>query len=164
MIRRHPHVFGGLHCTDPDTVRMEWEKIKRQETGSSTIISSLDDVPSSLPSLKYASKVLKKLNQVDSFRREPDTVATEIHETLRHFCQGPDSSDEQECGRFLLLCAEYCSLLGFDSEIALRRFVDHFRKRLKSAEKLIIKDGKSLEHLTFEELGVYLRHVEGEIE
>jgi len=164
MIRRHPHVFGGLHFTDPDAVRMEWEKIKRQETGSSTIISSLDDVSSSLPSLKYASKVLKKLNQAESFRRKPDSVATEIQKTLLHFCQGPDSPDEQECGRFLLLCTEYCSLLGIDSEIALRRFVDHFRKRLKSAEKLIIKDGKSLEHLTFEELGVYLRHVEGEIE
>ena len=164
MIRRHPHVFGDLHLTDPDAVRMEWEKIKRQETGCSTIISSLDDVSSSLPSLKYASKVLKKLNQTESFRRKTDTVATEIREILCHYCQASDSPDERECGRFLFLCAEYCSLLGFDSEIALRRFVDHFRKRLKSAEKLIIKDGKSLEHLTFEELGVYLKHVEGEIE
>ena len=164
MIRRHPHVFGDLHFSNPDDVRTEWEKIKRQETGSSTIVSSLYDVSSALPSLKYASKVLKKLNQAESLYRNPCTIASEIENTLKRIISDSDLTRETSAGQLLLLCTELCNALNCDSEILLRQSVDRFRNSLQAAEKLIIRDGKSLEHLTFEELGVYLKHVEGEIE
>ena len=59
-------------------------------------------------------------------------------------------------------------LLEKKAEISLRQLQrdlnDIEKYFLKSAEKLIIRDGKSLDDLTFDELGVYLKHVEGEIE
>jgi uncharacterized protein YabN with tetrapyrrole methylase and pyrophosphatase domain len=51
-----------------------------------------------------------------------------------------------------------------DPEIALHRTVDRFRERFRLAEKAAVQDGKSPECLTFSELCVYLKHVEGEIE
>lgn len=164
MIRRHPHVFGHLRIDDPNAVRTEWEKIKRQETGSFSIISSLYDVSSALPSLKYASKVLKKLNQAESLHRTPAMIATDIQYNLNRIISDPEHTDEAVPGTLLMLCVELCNALGYDSEVLLHHTVNRFRDRLHEAEKLIATDGKSLEHLTFDELGVYLEHVEGEIE
>lgn len=31
MIRRHPHVFAGVECKDDEQLRLQWEKIKKQE-------------------------------------------------------------------------------------------------------------------------------------
>ncbi|WP_232370893.1 MazG nucleotide pyrophosphohydrolase domain-containing protein [Desulfogranum marinum] len=31
MIRRHPHVFAGGECKDDEQLRLQWEKIKKQE-------------------------------------------------------------------------------------------------------------------------------------
>lgn len=164
MIRRHPHVFGNLHLDDSTAVRTVWEQIKRQETGSSSIINSLYNVSSALPSLKYASKILKKLNQVESLQRNPAFIISDMQGILNRIVLDPDRTAESVPGVLLLLCVELCNALGYDSEILLHRSVDQFRDCLKSAEKLIIRDGKSLDDLTFDELGVYLKHVEGEIE
>jgi hypothetical protein len=42
--------------------------------------------------------------------------------------------------------------------------VDSVKKAVKKIDSMLKNDGKTLEHLTFEELGVYLNYVEGEIE
>lgn len=31
LVRRHPHVFGGAIADDPDSVKAQWEEIKKQE-------------------------------------------------------------------------------------------------------------------------------------
>ena len=162
MIRRHPHVFGDRILPDSGSVRAAWEKIKQEETGRTTVSGSLDDVSTGLPSLKYAAKTFKKLDQAPACRRPSEVILSEIRElagTLES-----RSPDEDSLSRLLLLCAELCYRSGFDSELILHRAADRFRDRIKAAEKKIIRDGKSLEHLTFRELGVYLQYVEGEIE
>lgn len=35
MIRRHPHVFAGAQVTDEQSLRDQWNRIKKQEKGSS---------------------------------------------------------------------------------------------------------------------------------
>lgn len=55
--RRHPHVFGTVEAADADEVVANWESIKRAEKGRT---SALDGIPSALPALAYASKVLGK--------------------------------------------------------------------------------------------------------
>ena len=51
-----------------------------------------------------------------------------------------------------------------DGEVILHQAADRLKQYLHNAEALMIKDGKSFECLTFSELCVYLKHVEGEIE
>ena len=162
MIRRHPHVFGDRILPDSGSVRAAWEKIKQEETGRTTVSGSLDDVSSGLPSLKYAAKTFKKLDQAPACRRPSEMILSEIRDltgTLESV-----APNEESLSRLLLLCTELCYRSGFDSELILHRAADRLRNRIKAAEKQIIRDGKSLEHLTFRELGVYLQYVEGEIE
>ena len=164
MIRRHPHVFGSGKATDADSVRSEWEKIKQRETGHISVVSSLDDVSSGLPSLKYAAKIFKKLNGTCAVRSDPALILNDIHILVSELLADPDQACDENLGRLLLLCSELCYAKEADSELILHNAAEHFKLRLRSVENALIRDGKSLEHLTFEELGVYLNHVEGEIE
>ncbi|MBR2853203.1 MAG: hypothetical protein IKE81_02665, partial [Clostridia bacterium] len=72
--------------------------------------------------------------------------------------------DEAFMGRLLFLVAELCFSLNLDGELLLHDAVVRVRDRVQAAEKQMINDGKSIERLTFAELGVYLNHVEGESE
>ncbi len=164
MIHRHPHVFGNHDLKDPDSVRLAWEQLKQEETGNLSVGSSLDDVSSGLPSLKYAAKILKKLKKTAAVRSDPAPVLSDIEDLASSLRCGsvPDHSDL--LGRLLLLCSEVCFILGYDSELILHQAADRLKYRLKIVDKEVKNDGNSLEHLTFEELGVYLSHVEDEIE
>lgn len=165
MIRRHPHVFNvsGTESNAND-IAVSWEKIKQQETGHDTFLSSLDDVASSLPSLKYAFKTLKKLRRADAFVRNDQQIIIDIAAETGQI--GPDSMHtmEETIGHILFCCCELCLNHDIDPELILHQTVDSLKKRLKSLEKQMKNDGKTIEHLTFEELGVYLKYVEGEIE
>ncbi len=163
MIRRHPHVFGSAVLNDPESVRVEWEKIKRDETGHCSAVSSLEDVSDGLPALKYAAKLMKKLKGT-AMVRSSDIVLNDILEQIHSLRTLSPHSGTDSYGRLLLLCSELCCAADVDGELMLHRAADKLKKQLKSAEKKIISDGKSLEDLTFGELGVYLNHVEDEIE
>ena len=164
MIRRHPHVFGTEDIRDPETVRASWEKNKQKETGHMSAVSSLDDVSPGLPSLKYASKMLRKLSGTPALQNDTAPVLGTISSMISGLKADSSQLTSENLGRLLLLCTELCCVQGHDGELILHQAADKMKNRLKSAEKTIIQDGKSLEHLTFDELGVYLNHVEGEIE
>ena len=164
MIRRHPHVFGESELKDADHVKIAWEQIKQEETGHLTVISSLDDVSSGLPSLKYTAKLLKKLSGTSILPSDPVHVINEIYYLINDLRDHSDEIKTENLGHLLLLCSELCFIKGYDSELILHQTADQLKSKLKTAEKMIIQDGKSLEYLTFEELGVYLKYVEDEIE
>lgn len=62
LIRRHPHVFGGLKVKNVDQVWANWEKIKRAEKHGTSRArpSALDGIPKHLPALLRAEKLVKK--------------------------------------------------------------------------------------------------------
>ena len=165
QIHRHPHVFearDSASAVPPSAA--EWEKLKRSETGSKSVLDSLDDVSPALPSLKYASKMLKKLSLIPACRRETDEILAGIRRAVDGL-NGQDAEvDEAFMGRLLFLVAELCFYLNLDGELLLHDAVLRVRDRVQAAEKQMINDGKSIERLTFAELGVYLNHVEGESE
>lgn len=161
MIRRHPHVFGK---NNPDCKEASWEQLKQQETGHISVVESLDDVSVSLPSLKYASKMLKKLSQTDMGTRTFSMIVSDIQKTVDKIIHSEQDKSKRLLGILLLLCTELCSNLKTDSEMALHETVDGLKERIKMADSDRNNNGKSFKHLTFDELGVYLQYVEGEIE
>ncbi|MBU6401029.1 MAG: MazG family protein [Verrucomicrobia bacterium] len=62
LIRRHPHVFGGLKVKNVDQVWANWEKIKRAEKHGTRHArpSALDGIPRHLPALLRAEKLVKQ--------------------------------------------------------------------------------------------------------
>ena len=159
MIRRHPHVFGASHFSTPQEVSDSWEKTKRAESGNDTVGQSLDTVSGSFPSLKYASKMIKKASQTPSFKRDTGTICEDIASQAASLNASQAPLDPENVSRLLFVCAELCQQSGLDAELLLRREADLYKKRYKAIEKTVIEDGKSLESLTFEELCVYWNKV-----
>ena len=73
MVRRHPHVFGGVEVSGPEQVVRNWEAIKAEEKGGAPA-SALDGVPGDLPALSYARELGAKAAKVgfdwDDARRD----------------------------------------------------------------------------------------------
>ena len=165
MIRRHPHVFADMNLHDAESVSAVWEQIKQSETGHQTLVQSLDDVSPGLPALKYASKVLKKVSHSSISDISPSEIVAEIKGVLDRI-SNESSSDgiSRAYGLLLFLCCILCHQAGIDCEVLLHQTTDRLRECLSRADNDILMGGKSLERLTFSELCVYLKHVEGEIE
>ena len=165
MIHRHPHVFGNSSSGSSAVPSVsEWERLKRSETGSKSVLESLDDISPALPSLKYAAKLIRKISLFPAFRRDTAEIISEIRDSIDHPGAFGSETDEGRMGRFLFLCAELCDSLNLDGELILHRSVTDLKKRIQAAGEQAASDGKSMESLTFAELCVYLSHVEGEIE
>lgn len=64
MIRRHPHVFGDQNTKDIKEIHKTWDEIKKEEKAKQTwVTSQLREIPSELPSLVRAVKVMKKVEK-----------------------------------------------------------------------------------------------------
>jgi len=106
LVRRHPHVFAGASSEMAD-INRRWEDIKRDERGDS---GAMDGIPSALPSVLYAAKVLRR-------------AAAAGHPWT------PDRSAGELGDRFLTLVAEALDR-GADPEAALRQAADRVRNRV----------------------------------
>ncbi len=165
MIRRHPHVFSDADLHDTESISAAWEQIKRSETGHHVLSQNLDDVSVSLPALKYTAKILKKACHNSAASESSFEIISAIRELLDRFSSDSVPEDLSGlCGNLLVLCCFLCFHSNIDSEVILHQAADRLKCRLRNAESLVMKDGKSFERLTFSELCVYLKHVEGEIE
>ena len=78
LVYRHPHVFAGLEVADAAEVDRNWEALKAAEKGRST---PLEGIPTALPALAYADKVLGRLTRaglVEEPTAEPTAEPTDI--------------------------------------------------------------------------------------
>jgi tetrapyrrole methylase family protein/MazG family protein len=109
LVSRHPHVFGDVEVADAAEVASNWERIKSEEKGRSSV---LDGVPSALPALMLAAKVLRKARAAGV---EPEL--------------GGSGLDD----RLLELAAE-AEAAGLDPEAALRERVRALMREIRAAE------------------------------
>lgn len=97
LVRRHPHVFAGLDVADADEVERNWERLKAEEKQRR---GPTDGIPSALPALAYADKVLSRLERSG----------------------GPTSlPDGDDVGARLLALVAEARAAGLDAEAELRR-------------------------------------------
>ena len=162
MIIRHPHVFQMHNESTAEEIAAGWERIKRSETGSRTVGETLDDVSSSLPSLKYAIKTYKKLAQLSAFRRNPSVISAEIQAHASSLMNDSKLSEENMTA-LLMKCTELCYQMNLDAEILLHHGTDHLKHAWQIAEKNIINDGLNPDDLKSQQLRIYLEKAEKEL-
>ncbi len=61
LVRRHPHVFGDVVADETDDVLRNWEQIKKEEKGTTSIVAGITP---GLPSLLYTHKLFRKAASV----------------------------------------------------------------------------------------------------
>ncbi|GAA1549595.1 MazG family protein [Kribbella lupini] len=112
LIRRHPHVFGSVDATDVATVEANWETIKAAEKQRSSV---LEGIPTALPALALADKVLGRSAKV---------MASDE--------AGAASGDS--IGERLLALVREAREAGVDAEQELRNATRRLADRVRSTE------------------------------
>lgn len=147
LVRRHPHVFGGINVRNTDEVLKNWEEIKRSEAGYQDRHSVLDGIPRHLPSLMRAQTIQRKAARVgfdwDSVSDVFPKIEEEIQELKSSVAAAEAEAIEIEIGDLLFSIVNLCRFLGVEAEEALRKSNRKFFNRFQLVEAEIERQGKT---------------------
>jgi MazG family protein len=162
MIRRHPHVFGDKLAADSNEVLRQWERIKREEKGTSPA-GALHGIATSLPALLRAQTVQKKAARVgfDWPDVEPvfDKIKEETAEVREAIAEQDTGALEAEIGDLLFSVVNLARKLGVDSETALAGSTKRFVNRFQAIENQLMASGRKIEETPLEELDLIWEQV-----
>lgn len=136
MIRRHPHVFGGINATDADMAQVNWESIKAAERAEKEPDpSALAGVAIALPALLRAEKLQKRAARTGFDWPDLTGVLAKIDEEIEEI-KAASSQDEKEdeVGDLLFAVVNLARHLKVDPEAALRQANAKFEGRFRAME------------------------------
>jgi MazG family protein len=144
LVRRHPHVFGGVEAPTADRVRSNWERIKREQEGREGVFH---DVAEGLPGLLYARKIQQRAKAVGFEYPDLDGALADLTDELRELEEEPSGD---ELGDVLFAAVNVARKLDVDPELALRQAAKRFRSRVDVAEALAADAGENWSELPLE--------------
>jgi tetrapyrrole methylase family protein/MazG family protein len=122
LVHRHPHVFGEVEADSPDAVVSNWEQIKKEEKGHTSLV---EGITPGLPSLLYAQKLLRK---AASINLDPG-VASAFEDV-----------DEDALAERLAALVAAGARAGIDGESALAGWARRFKDRFARMEALAVAE------------------------
>jgi len=139
LVRRHPHVYGGVIAESSAEVVQNWQKLKQQERAAAGAASALDGVARALPALTRAQKLGERARSAGMDWPEAsavlDKVGEEIAEARAALAHGDRDHAAEEMGDAMLALANGPRFVGHDAETTLRRACDKFIERFKQVER-----------------------------
>lgn len=132
LVRRHPHVFGDTDAATSSDVMRNWEQIKKDEKGVSSIVAGITP---GLPSLLYAHKLLRKAASVGLDPGGRDDALARLDAVLAELRVGGDRDLEPQLGDLLAAAIVLARSGGVDAESALRGWAVRFRRRFEAMER-----------------------------
>ncbi len=112
LVDRHPHVFGEVQVRGSADVVANWETLKKEQKGRTSLSEGL---PKGLPALIHAHKVLRRVSGVGhEFDASPERL-TQLSTAV-----GAEITEET-VGDLLLEAVALAGAAGIDPEGALRR-------------------------------------------
>jgi NTP pyrophosphatase (non-canonical NTP hydrolase) len=122
LIRRHPHVFGGLDIGDVDGILSNWERLKEGERAQEGRASGLlGGVPVALPALSQAQEYQDRAARVGFDWPRIDGVLEKISEEVQEVRATTDAEAlEAELGDLLFSLVNLSRWKRVDAESALR--------------------------------------------
>ncbi len=141
LVRRHPHVFGETSAdTSADVVR-NWEQIKKDEKGATSLVAGITP---GLPSLLYAHKLLRKAASVGLDPGSDDEALARMGPALERLRSADDDELEARLGDLLAEAVILARARGIDAESSLRGWTARFRSRFEAVEALATARGLDL--------------------
>lgn len=144
LVRRHPHVFGEIEVSGSEQVLRNWEQIKKEEKG---VTSLMDQVPGNLPSLLYAHKLYRKAASGGLEWGPVSEVASRVVREAEQLRAASGLDIEARVGSLLGAVVNLAYLQHLDAEAALRGWAARFRDQFQTMERLAVDRGTSLESL-----------------
>jgi tetrapyrrole methylase family protein/MazG family protein len=151
LVHRHPHVFGDVVATSAQTVIANWEEIKREEKGRSSVT---EGIPTDLPALLLSTKLQRKALSVglSPLEQEAPDLSAGIEALQRREVDPqrvgaeatrPGQRDDvvRLVGDVLFEVANLARRLGVDPELALRR------RALLLRDEVVAHEGETALHI-----------------
>lgn len=123
LIRRHPHVFADAQADTAAEVEANWHAIKAQEKGRESVT---DGIPSALPALTHAGKVLSRSAAVEGLA--PVAAERDASRAMAGV------KDDEAYGDLLLALVAVGRERGLDAETALRKASRRRVDEIRAAE------------------------------
>jgi len=157
--RRHPHVFADMQLENSKQVKELWEQIKQQERYAEAKDNNklLDGVAKHMPAIHTATRLQERAATVGFDWVESKDILNKIEEELLEVREAIDNSDNiehitEEIGDLLFCCVNLARHYQIDSELALRGANHKFIRRFNFIEETLLKQNKSLQEATLEEM------------
>jgi len=136
LVRRHPHVFGELELKDADTVKKNWERLKKAEKQERK--SVLEGIPRALPALIYAQRMQEKAASVGFDWDDVPPILEKIDEETKELKSALETEDQtrikEEVGDLLFTIVNLARKLHLDAESAVKETARKFSKRFQYIE------------------------------
>lgn len=155
IIRRHPHVFGGLQVDGVQGVLRNWEQLKDAERRANNQSEKglLDGVPLALPALAQAQEYQERAARVGFDWPAIEGVLEKIVEEIGEIKTASDSERlAAEVGDLFFALVNLARWKKVDAESALRLANQRFRRRFAFVEHSARRQGKRLQDMTLEEM------------
>jgi tetrapyrrole methylase family protein/MazG family protein len=155
IVYRHPHVFEGLSLTDPESVLVNWEKLKAQERASNGKLENglLDGVSLTLPALIQAHEYQSRAARVGFDWPDIHGVTAKLSEEMQEVEQAEnDSQLSDEIGDLLFSVVNLARWKKVDAESALRAANMRFRHRFSFLERASRSQGRELSDFSLDEM------------
>lgn len=167
LVRRHPHVFAQTKFENELAVHANWEEEKQKErllkaNSLHQSESVLNNIPLALPALNRAYKIQKRCANVGFDWAELAPVVAKIHEEIEEVLVEVKRTDltaeekqvriEDELGDLLFANVNLVRHLSADPETVLRHANRKFEKRFRLVELEVLKQGKTMQQCSLEEL------------
>ena len=152
LVRRHPHVFADEVAGSHEELHRAWEQHKKNERQlkARPHKSLLDGVASTMPALRWSSKLQKRAAHHgfdwDDLAPVFDKLQEEIAE-LKAEIEHQDNHERisDELGDILFACVNLARHIDVNPEQALRDSNQKFIKRFQVMEQLLSEDGKVMD-------------------
>lgn len=135
MVERHPHVFGTAKADNPNEVLTNWEEIKKKEKHYKNDKEILESIPSCLPALMRAEKLISKANKLtDNPKSSKDAIAKarELLDSLEKSDNVDNSCIGEYIGELLFEIVKISTFFKINPEFVLtncsEKFITNFRR------------------------------------
>ncbi len=159
LIERHPHVFGEKKVKTPEEAKASWDSVKNR--GKKEIdLEKYKKFPALIEAHKISSKAAKHNFDWEKAEDIFEKIEEEIGEIKEAVKERNKEKTEEEIGDLLFTIVNLARKLDIDSEIALKKANEKFRKRFTE----ILKKIKENPNSTVEELNKEWEKIKGKEE
>lgn len=164
MVHRHPHVFGTDKVDSAGEVKQRWRAIKQKEKGDEAG-SLMDSVPAGLPALMRSYRISERAAGIGfdwdtlagvmcQVEAEWDEFKAELHHDVGDGFKDKAKAAE-EFGDIMFTMVNVARLAGIHPETALTRSTQKFMRRFKQMESMAAEQGRSLDHVSRDEMEAF---------
>jgi MazG family protein len=152
MISRHPHVFAaGAKVKGSEDQVLKWEALKSQEAEHKLRKSIVDGVPTAMPALYRARRVLSKASRANFTWKRKAQAWDKLNEELAEFRDAVKRSGKahkaEELGDLLVALTNVARFEKLDPEAALHAGVRKLSRRIQGVEERAAAQGRKITQL-----------------